>query len=114
MGENALDHARVVDECEEPEAPARIPNQHALTPGNSQLPRAAHKAITDATEQLERVQSDPQSAEDEPEKRRPGRPPKNPVSLEQAEQALDAARGEHERLFEQFRFTHQLVSPRKH
>jgi hypothetical protein len=63
--------------------------------------RAAHKAITDATEQLERVQSDPQSADDEPEKRRPGRPPKDPVSLEQAEQALDAARREHERLFEQ-------------
>jgi hypothetical protein len=63
--------------------------------------RAAHKAVTEASEQLERVQSDPQSAGNEPDKRRPERPPKDPVSLEQAEQALDAARREHERLFEQ-------------
>ena len=38
---------------------------------------------------------------EEPQKRAPGRPPKNPVSLEQAEQALEAANREHERLFEQ-------------
>jgi hypothetical protein len=63
--------------------------------------RAAHKAVTDATEQLERRQSDPTSAGDEPGKRRPGRPPKAPMSLEQAEQGLDAARREHERLAEQ-------------
>ena len=63
--------------------------------------RAAHKAVTEATAQLERLQSDPQSAGDEPEKRRPGRPPKAPVSLEQAEQALAAASREHERLAEQ-------------
>ena len=63
--------------------------------------RAAHKAVTEATEQLERLQSDPQSTGDEPEKRRPGRAPKEPVSLEQAEQALEAASREHERLAEQ-------------
>lgn len=60
--------------------------------------RAAHKAVTEAREQLERVQPHPQSTGDEPEKRRPGRPPKDPVSREQAAQALEAARREHERL----------------
>src|ERR687885_2061619 len=42
--------------------------------------RAAQKAVTEATEQLERLQSDPKSASAEPEKRRPGRPPKEAVS----------------------------------
>lgn len=60
--------------------------------------RAAHKAVTEAREQLERVQTHPQSTGDEPEKRGPGRPPKDPVSREQAAQALEAARREHERL----------------
>src|SRR5262249_26087287 len=60
--------------------------------------RAAHKAVTEAQEQLERLQTDPQNAGDEPEKRCPGRPPKDLVSLEHAEQALEAARREHERL----------------
>ena len=60
--------------------------------------RAAHKAVTEAQEQLERVQSDSQSADDEPEKRGPGRPPKVPLSREQAEQALEAATQEHQRL----------------
>ena len=63
--------------------------------------RAAYKAVTEAQEQLERLQSDPQSAGHETEKRAPGRPPKEPVSLEQAEHALEAARREHERLCEQ-------------
>src|SRR4051812_22330622 len=63
--------------------------------------RAAHQAVTEATEQLERLQSDLQSTSEEPEKRRPGRAPKEPLSLEQAEQALEAARREHERLAEQ-------------
>src|SRR5206468_8503325 len=48
-----------------------------------------------------RLQSDSQSTGDESEKRGPGRPPKEAVSLEQAEQALDAARREHERLAQQ-------------
>ena len=63
--------------------------------------RAAQKAVSEATERLARLQSDLQSAGDEPEKRRPGRPPKNPVSLEQAEQALAAASREYERLAQQ-------------
>jgi Family of unknown function (DUF6399) len=63
--------------------------------------RAALKAVTEATAQLERLQSDPQSAGDESEKHRPGRPPKAPVRLEHAEQVLAAARREHERLAEQ-------------
>ena len=63
--------------------------------------RAASQAVTDATEQLERLQSAPQSAGEEPAKRRSGRPPKNPMSLEQAQQALDTARREHKRLCEQ-------------
>jgi len=63
--------------------------------------RAALKAVTEATAQLERLQSDPQSVGDEPEKHRPGRPLKEPVRLEHAEQVLAAARREHERLAEQ-------------
>jgi hypothetical protein len=63
--------------------------------------RAAHKAVTEAQEQLDRLQSDPPGTDDEPAKRRPGRPPKDPVSLEQAAQALDAASREHQRLAEQ-------------
>src|SRR5262249_6884819 len=63
--------------------------------------RAAQKPVSEATEQLERRQANPQSAGDEPAKRRPGLPPKNPVSLEQAEQALAAASREYERLAQQ-------------
>ncbi len=59
--------------------------------------RAAHKAVTEAQEQLAQVQTHLQSTGDEPEKRGPGRPPKEPVSLEQAEQALETAWREHER-----------------
>jgi hypothetical protein len=53
--------------------------------------RAAHKAVTEATQPLERLQSHPKSTDDEAEKRGPGRPPKEPASLEQAEQTLEAA-----------------------
>jgi len=63
--------------------------------------RAAHKTISDATEQLERLQTHSISADDEPKKRGPGRPPKAPVRLEHAEQALEAACREHARLAEQ-------------
>jgi Family of unknown function (DUF6399) len=63
--------------------------------------RAAHQAVTAAREQLARLQTNPPSAGDEPAKRGPGRPPKEPVSLEQAEHALAAARREHERLAQQ-------------
>jgi Family of unknown function (DUF6399) len=60
--------------------------------------RAAHKAVTEAREQLERLQTAPESAGDEPAKRRPGHFPKHPGRLEHAEQALEAASREHERL----------------
>src|SRR5215468_8038197 len=63
--------------------------------------RAVQKTVSEATEQLARLQSDQQSAGDEPEKRRPGRPPKAPMSLEQAEHTLAMARREHARLAEQ-------------
>jgi hypothetical protein len=63
--------------------------------------RAAHKAVTHAREQLERLQIDSKSASDEPEKDRPSRAPKEPMSLEQAEQTLKAASREHARLTEQ-------------
>jgi hypothetical protein len=60
--------------------------------------RAAHKVVGEARAQLEQSQVHQQSAGDEPEKRGPGRPPKAPVSLEQAEQVFEAASREHERL----------------
>jgi hypothetical protein len=63
--------------------------------------RAAPKAVTAAQEQLERLQTHSISPDDEPKKREPGRPPKAPVRLEQAEQALEAACREHARLAEQ-------------
>jgi Family of unknown function (DUF6399) len=63
--------------------------------------RGAHKAVTEAREQLKRVQPHPQSAGDEPQKCGPGRPPQKLVHLEQAEQVLEAARREHERLAQQ-------------
>src|SRR5262249_6077532 len=63
--------------------------------------RAAYKAVSEATEQRARRQSDPQSAGDEPERHRPEIAIKAPRSLEHAEQALEAASREHERLAEQ-------------
>jgi hypothetical protein len=63
--------------------------------------RAAYKAVTEAREQREHIQTGPQSAGDEPETPRPRRPPKQAMSLEQAEQAFAAASREHERLAQQ-------------
>jgi uncharacterized protein DUF6399 len=63
--------------------------------------RAAHKAVHEATEQLARLHSDPQSTGEEPAKPPSGCAPQAPCSREQAEQALDAARREHKRLAEQ-------------
>ena len=63
--------------------------------------RAAHTAAIAAQEQLDQVQVPLHTAGDEPEKCGPGRPPKAPVSLEQAQQAREAARREHERLAQQ-------------
>ena len=63
--------------------------------------RAATQAATEAREQLDQVHAPLQSGGDEPEKRGLGRPPKQPVSLEQAEQGLEVASREHERLAQQ-------------
>jgi hypothetical protein len=63
--------------------------------------RAAHKAVIEAQEQLQRLQTHPISTGEVPDKRGPGRPSKEPVSLEQAQQALESATEEHERLAEQ-------------
>ena len=63
--------------------------------------RAAYKAVIEAQEQLQRLQTHPISTGEVPDKRGPGRPSKEPVSLEQAQQTLEAATEEHERLAEQ-------------
>jgi len=63
--------------------------------------RAAYKAVTAAWEQLEHVQTGPQSAGGEPETHRPSRPPQEAMSLEHAEQALAAVYREHTRLAQQ-------------
>ncbi len=97
--------ASVEHSLEAHHSPDLFPVQHELVKAVSgpmaTKERAAHKAVTAARTQLERVQIDPQSAGDAPAKHRPGRPPKEPVSLEHAEQALDAASREHERLAQQ-------------
>src|SRR5499425_2685855 len=53
--------------------------------------RAAHKAVIEAQEQLQRLQTYQISTGEAPDKRGPGRPSKEPVSLEQAQQALESA-----------------------
>jgi hypothetical protein len=63
--------------------------------------RAAHKAAAEAQEQLEPMPTPRQTTGGEPEKRGPGRPPTAPVSLEQAEQGLEAASRAHERVAQQ-------------
>src|SRR5207245_10990062 len=68
------------------------------TPAMATKETAAHRGVGEAREQLEQAQAHQQSAGDEPEKRGPRRPPKAPVSLEQAEQVFEAASREHERL----------------
>jgi hypothetical protein len=60
--------------------------------------RAAQQAISEATEQLERLQTHAIRTDDEPTKRGLGRPPNDPVRLEHAEHALEAACREHARL----------------
>jgi hypothetical protein len=57
---------------------------------------AAAKAVATAEAPLEQAQS--QSIHAQPEHRGPGRPPKAAPSLEQATQAVEAARQEHQRL----------------
>jgi len=60
--------------------------------------RAAQQAVSEATEHLARLQSAPHSASNEPEKSHPEITRREPMSLQQAEQALAAASREHERL----------------
>jgi hypothetical protein len=63
--------------------------------------RAAATALTEARECLDQIKARLESAGAQPEKRGPGRPPKEPMSLEQAQEALAAASHEHERLTHQ-------------
>jgi hypothetical protein len=60
--------------------------------------RAANKAVAEAQERLGQLQSRLESIRDQPAQRGPGRPPKESMRLEQAQQALTVARREHERL----------------
>jgi hypothetical protein len=62
--------------------------------------RAAARALMTAAEQLNRVQEQPQSVDAPPQRRGPGRPPKAAPSLEQAQQAGEAARQEPQRLMQ--------------
>jgi Family of unknown function (DUF6399) len=63
--------------------------------------RAAAKALSEAKERLEQVQVCLASAGEQPAKRGLGRPPQAPMSLAQAQQALETASREHERLSQQ-------------
>ena len=93
--------ASVAHQLEAHHAPAVCPVPHALSTAVwaplAMHERAAHQAATAAQEPLEQVPAHRQTAGDEPEQRGPGRPPKAPVSLEPAQQALEAARRAHER-----------------
>ncbi len=60
--------------------------------------RAAAKAAAKAEETRQRVHEHLDNANNEAAQRSPGRPPKGVASLEQVEQAVDAARQEHCRL----------------
>jgi transposase len=63
--------------------------------------RAAQKAVSQAREQLERLQNNPKDTAPASEKGHPGHGTNSHVALEQAEQALDVARREHVRLAQQ-------------
>ena len=81
-----------------PVQPARV---KAVSGPMATQHRAAGKAATEAQKRLEQVQGQLQSAGGEPQKRGPGRPPKDTASLEQLEQEAEVARQEHQRLSEQ-------------
>ncbi len=91
--------ADVEHDLEAHHSPALFPVQpewvKAVSGPRATKERAAQQAVTEATTQLERLHSDTKSASAEPEKRCPGRPPKDPMSMEHAEQALAAARRAH-------------------
>jgi len=63
--------------------------------------RAAHKAVAQAEETLQRVHTHLDNADGASDQRGPGRPPKAPPCLEQVVQDVEAARREHQRLAEQ-------------
>ena len=63
--------------------------------------RAAHKALSEAKEEFDQAQARLESTPAQLEKRGPGRPPKAPMRLEQAQHTLDAASREHTRLIQQ-------------
>jgi hypothetical protein len=63
--------------------------------------RAAAKAAAKADEMLKRVPEHRSTANNEPEKRGPGRPAKVAASFEQVKQNVEAAHHEHQRLTEQ-------------
>jgi hypothetical protein len=60
--------------------------------------QASAKAVAQAEETLKRVHEHLDNAASTPAKRGPGRPPKTAACLEQVEQAVEAARHEHQRL----------------
>jgi hypothetical protein len=60
--------------------------------------RAAYKALTEATEKLQRLQPKAPGTAEEPQACKPSAPPTDDMSLQQAEHALEVARHEHERL----------------
>jgi len=60
--------------------------------------RAADKALAKAEETRKRVHEHLLNAHEEPQQRRPGRPPQVAASLAQVEQDVDTARQEHQRL----------------
>src|SRR5262245_44413340 len=63
--------------------------------------RAAEKAAREAQKRLDQGQGRLQRADGEPQKRGPGRPPKDTVSLEQLEQDAAVTRQEHQRISKQ-------------
>jgi Family of unknown function (DUF6399) len=63
--------------------------------------RAADKALSEARQRLGQGQARLESTAAQADKRGPGRPPKEPLSLEQLQQALEAASREHDRLAQQ-------------
>jgi hypothetical protein len=83
-------------------SPAIFQVQHELSKAVSApiaaKQRAAHEAVAQAEETLNRVQERFDNVTGEPAKRRAGRPPKTAVSLEQLAQDVASARHEHQRL----------------
>jgi hypothetical protein len=63
--------------------------------------RAAEKALTEAKAKRDQAQARLESTDELPQQRGPGRPPKEPMGLEQAQQAFEAASRESERLSQQ-------------